>query len=83
MNDKSFTLHDGDFCIIRKGEKFRYMNNSNEIVLLVLVHTPNFIMEEEIYELNICLEKAAHCIPVTLIRRGMCSQDEFCKCDPF
>ncbi|MBN1399092.1 MAG: cupin domain-containing protein [Bacteroidetes bacterium] len=50
INNEIITLNEGDFCIIKKGDKFLYKNNSNEIVTLVLVHTPSFILEEEVYE---------------------------------
>jgi hypothetical protein len=36
--------------VIKKGEKFRYKNDSNEIVKMILVHTPNFKLDQEIFE---------------------------------
>ena len=49
LKDEIHILKDGDFCLIKKGEQFRYVNNTNEIVSLILVHTPNFILEKEVY----------------------------------
>lgn len=50
INGENVTLNEGDFCIIKKGDKFKYKNSTNTIVTLVLVHTPNFILEEEVYQ---------------------------------
>ncbi|MBN2050798.1 MAG: cupin domain-containing protein [Spirochaetales bacterium] len=49
IQDTKVTLEEGDFCIVRQGEKFYYHNTSDERVTLVLVHTPHFILEEEVY----------------------------------
>lgn len=50
IDDNNFCLNKGDFCIVKKGEKFKYKNNTNEIVSLILIHTPNFILAEEVFE---------------------------------
>jgi mannose-6-phosphate isomerase-like protein (cupin superfamily) len=50
VNDKEYVLSKGDLCIINKGDKFKYKNNSNETVKMILVHTPNFILNQEIFE---------------------------------
>lgn len=42
-------LKEGDFCLIKKGEKFSYYNKNENESKLVLVHTPNFILEDEIF----------------------------------
>ncbi len=44
------TLKRGDFCIIRQGEKFMYANNSGKPATIVLVHTPSFMISEEVFE---------------------------------
>ncbi len=49
INNQEYVLSDGDFCIIKKGEKFNYKNESDEIVKMVLVHTPNFQLDQEVY----------------------------------
>jgi mannose-6-phosphate isomerase-like protein (cupin superfamily) len=43
-------LKQGDFCIIKKGSKFCYHNESGKDVILMLVHTPNFDLNEEVFE---------------------------------
>ena len=50
INDDNYVLNKGDFCIIKKGEKFKYKNNSNGLVSLILVHTPDFQLDEEVFE---------------------------------
>ena len=50
VNDKEHVLSGGDLCVIKKGEKFKYKNKSNEIVKMILVHTPNFKLDQEIFE---------------------------------
>jgi len=44
------TLDRGDFCIIRQGEKFIYANNSGKPATIVLVHTPSFMIDGEVFE---------------------------------
>jgi len=50
INDKEYVLSNGDLCVVKKGEIFRYKNDSNEIVKMILVHTPNFKLDQEIFE---------------------------------
>jgi mannose-6-phosphate isomerase-like protein (cupin superfamily) len=50
VNDKEYVLSTGDLCVIKKGEKFKYKNDSNEIVKMILVHTPNFKLDQEVFE---------------------------------
>jgi mannose-6-phosphate isomerase-like protein (cupin superfamily) len=50
LNDKEYMLSAGDLCVIRKGEKFRYKNYSGETVKMILVHTPNFRLDQEVFE---------------------------------
>ena len=40
---------EGDFCLIKQGERFSYTNNSGNIAKLVLVHTPRFNLEDEVF----------------------------------
>ena len=49
INDKEYVLANGDLCVIKKGEKFKYKNDSNEIVKMILVHTPNFKLDQEVF----------------------------------
>jgi mannose-6-phosphate isomerase-like protein (cupin superfamily) len=50
LNGREYALSSGDLCIVKKGEKFRYKNNSREIVKMILVHTPNFKLDQEVFE---------------------------------
>ena len=53
INDKEYVLSNGDLCVIKKGEKFKYKNSSNKIVKMILVHTPNFKLDREVFEWKI------------------------------
>ena len=50
VDDKIYDLSAGDVCIIVKGQRFCYNNASNEEAKLILVHTPSFDMEAEVFE---------------------------------
>ena len=50
LADEEFVLNEGDFCLVEKGEKFKYKNGGNETATLVLAHTPNFVLDEEVFE---------------------------------
>lgn len=39
----------GDFCVVRCGEHFSYSNERAEMATLVLVHTPGFSIEQEVF----------------------------------
>jgi mannose-6-phosphate isomerase-like protein (cupin superfamily) len=43
-------LSSGDVCVIPKGARFNYSNNGPEIAKLILVHTPGFKLEFEVFE---------------------------------
>jgi len=49
INDEKHTLKKGDFCIIRKGEKFKYANPFSEDASVILFHTPSFVLEKEVF----------------------------------
>ena len=50
IDAKKFVLRQGDFCLIKKGSKFSYHNATESDVMLVLVHTPGFDLNEEEFE---------------------------------
>ena len=50
VNDKEYVLSSGDLCLIKKGDKFKYKNESHDIVKMILVHTPNFKLDQEVFE---------------------------------
>jgi mannose-6-phosphate isomerase-like protein (cupin superfamily) len=39
----------GDFCFVEKGRRFRYDNPTSAPASLVLVHTPAFDLESEVF----------------------------------
>jgi len=39
----------GDFCLVRKGLRFSYSNRTATPARVVLVHTPNFGLAEEVF----------------------------------
>lgn len=39
----------GDFCFVPHGERFSYSNDSAKTAVLVLVHTPSFRLEDEVF----------------------------------
>ena len=49
LENKVFDLNAGDFCLVRQGEKFSYSNMQNSDAQLVLVHTPSFDLESEVF----------------------------------
>jgi mannose-6-phosphate isomerase-like protein (cupin superfamily) len=50
VDNKPFILEKGDLCHIKQGEKFMYKNTFFENAVMVLVHTPNFDLNEEVFE---------------------------------
>ena len=48
-NEKKI-LSAGDVCIVPKEVKFFYQNNGPEEAKLILVHTPDFQLEHEVFE---------------------------------
>ncbi|MGC9313406.1 MAG: cupin domain-containing protein [Sediminispirochaetaceae bacterium] len=50
MDGQTSIFDKGDLCIVRQGEKFMYANNSDTQATLVLVHTPSFLITEEVFE---------------------------------
>lgn len=37
----------GDFCMVRRGQRFAYSNPASDLATLVLVHTPSFDLASE------------------------------------
>jgi len=50
IDAETIVLEQGDFCIIKKGSKFCYQNESDRVAILILVHTPDFDLNEEVFE---------------------------------
>ncbi len=49
LDDKEFILAAGDFCYVEQGNHFSYRNDAAEPATLVLVHTPGFDPDAEIF----------------------------------
>jgi mannose-6-phosphate isomerase-like protein (cupin superfamily) len=50
VNEVSSSLSSGDVCIIPRGVRFRYANAGSGDAKLILVHTPSFKLECEVFE---------------------------------
>jgi mannose-6-phosphate isomerase-like protein (cupin superfamily) len=50
LEGTEFDLGVGDFCLVRCGQRFSYSNDRSEMAMLVLVHTPMFSLENEVFE---------------------------------
>lgn len=44
-----YDLSEGDLCLVKKEQAFSYQNDTGEMARLVLVHTPPFDMEAEVF----------------------------------
>ena len=49
VNGEEHELTAGDFCLIAQGQRFSYENRASETAVLLLVHTPNFDLEAEVF----------------------------------
>lgn len=47
LDGQKYPLSEGDFCIVPRGRRFAYANESADPATLVLVHTPPFDMNDE------------------------------------
>jgi mannose-6-phosphate isomerase-like protein (cupin superfamily) len=50
VDDQVVELSTGDVCIIRRGERFSYENTTGVTAKVLLVHTPNFNLSEEVFD---------------------------------
>jgi mannose-6-phosphate isomerase-like protein (cupin superfamily) len=50
VEGESADLESGDFCLVSCGQRFSYSNEQSEIATLVLVHTPSFRLEDDVFE---------------------------------
>ena len=50
IGEEQKQLSSGDVCIIPKGIRFSYINQGTEEAKLILVHTPSFQLESEVFE---------------------------------
>ena len=49
LGSREFDLNAGDFCLVRQGEIFSYRNTQASDARLVLVHTPSFELDSEVF----------------------------------
>ena len=49
LDGEPHTMKAGDFCFVAKGRRFSYSNESAQLAILVLVHTPSFDLREEVF----------------------------------
>jgi mannose-6-phosphate isomerase-like protein (cupin superfamily) len=47
LEGEPHTMRAGDFCFVRRGQRFSYSNQSSKVATLVLAHTPSFDLNEE------------------------------------
>jgi len=50
VDNQVITLSAGDVCIIHQGTRFSYENQTGETSKLLVVHTPSFELDAEIFE---------------------------------
>jgi mannose-6-phosphate isomerase-like protein (cupin superfamily) len=50
VDEESFDLASGDVCVVLKGQRFSYQNDSGKTAKLILVHTPSFDLDYEVFE---------------------------------
>ena len=49
LDGKPQRMTAGDFCYVKRGQRFSYSNQSSKLATLVLVHTPSFDLKEEVF----------------------------------
>ena len=49
LDDIEHQLEEGDLCIVNKGQRFAYRNEGPDPATLILLHTPNFDLNSEIF----------------------------------
>jgi mannose-6-phosphate isomerase-like protein (cupin superfamily) len=50
LHGERLALEEGDFCLVEQGKRFSYANRSASAARLVLIHTPSFDLEAEVFE---------------------------------
>ena len=50
LGTQRLELAAGDCCVVPKGNRFNYRNNSGESAKVLLIHTPSFDLSEEVFE---------------------------------
>ena len=63
LDGEPHVMRVGDFCFVKQGRRFSYSNEGSELAILVLVHTPNFHLREQVF----VARKMAHLQPANAI----------------
>jgi mannose-6-phosphate isomerase-like protein (cupin superfamily) len=50
LNGESKSLSSGDICVVHQAVRFSYVNSGSNDVKLILIHTPSFKSECEVFE---------------------------------
>ena len=50
IDNSDYVVNSGDLCIVPVNTRFAYMNKSNSTVEILLIHSPKFNIENEIFE---------------------------------
>ena len=50
LQGEEFSLERGDFCFVQQGKRFAYANRGASLARLVLIHTPSFELDSEVFE---------------------------------
>jgi mannose-6-phosphate isomerase-like protein (cupin superfamily) len=50
LQGEKSSLGAGDFCFVQQGKRFAYANRGASPAQLVLVHTPSFDLESEVFD---------------------------------
>ena len=50
LQGEESSIGPGDFCFVQQGKRFAYANRGTSSAQLVLVHTPSFELESEVFE---------------------------------
>jgi len=49
LDGEKYDLVEGDCCLVRQGQSFRYENLGSEVATFILIHTPNFDLASEVF----------------------------------
>jgi mannose-6-phosphate isomerase-like protein (cupin superfamily) len=49
LDGNQHNLAAGDFCLVRQGQRFWYENREEDLATLLLVHTPSFDLDSEVF----------------------------------
>ena len=49
LDGEEYNLETGDLCVVSQGRRFSYINRSQDAARLLLVHTPSFQLDTEVF----------------------------------